>query len=182
MQPIGPLMREHRLIERMVGLLEAELAEIGKVNKASPGFIKTAIDFFRTYANRTHHGKEEEILFKGLAAKPISAEHRSLMNELLAEHEISRRTIGSLESDIRSYEKGSDTLAEIKSHLETLVKLYPRHIEKEDKHFFYPAMEYFSREECNKMLQEFWDFDRGLIHEKYQAVVEGLKKEREKPE
>ncbi len=37
-----------------------------------------------------------------------------------------------------------------------------------------PCMEYFSREEQDRMLQEFWEFDRRLIHEKYISVVEQL--------
>ena len=34
-----------------------------------PVFIDTAVDFIHTYADRCHHGKEEDILFKALAAK-----------------------------------------------------------------------------------------------------------------
>ncbi len=31
--------------------------------------------------------------------------------------------------------------------METLIKRYPVHIEKEDKHFFIPSMEYLSMQE-----------------------------------
>jgi hemerythrin-like domain-containing protein len=62
--------------------------------------------------------------------------------------------------------------------LERLVDFYPAHIEKEDKHFFYPILDYFSKEEQDKMLLEFWEFDRKLIHEKYQKMVEGLEKQK----
>jgi hemerythrin-like domain-containing protein len=57
-----------------------------------------------------------------------------------------------------------------------LVTLYPAHIEKEDKRFFYPCLEYFSREEQDKMLAEFWEFDRKMIHEKYQNVIASWEK------
>lgn len=56
--------------------------------------------------------------------------------------------------------------------LEKLVKFYPVHIEKEDKHFFIPIMQYFSDAEQSAMLEEFWVFDKGMIHEKYKRVVE----------
>jgi hypothetical protein len=46
---------------------------------------------------------------------------------------------------------------------------------KEDKSFFYPSLEYFSKEEQDQMLQEFWEFDRKLIHEKYQKIVDDIK-------
>ncbi len=52
------------------------------------------------------------------------------------------------------------------------MKFYPVHIEKEDKHFFLPCLGYFSKEEQDIMLGEFWEFDRKMIHEKYRKVVE----------
>ena len=56
--------------------------------------------------------------------------------------------------------------------LEDLVAFYPRHIEKEDKHFFFPILNYFSAEEQDGMLREFYEFDRRMIHEKYRKVLE----------
>ena len=34
--------------------------------EVDPVFIDTAVDFIRTYADRCHHGKEEDLLFKAL--------------------------------------------------------------------------------------------------------------------
>ena len=42
----------------------------------------------------------------------------------------------------------------------------------EDKRFFYPCMNYFSEEEQAALLQQFYEFDRNMIHEKYRQVVE----------
>jgi hemerythrin-like domain-containing protein len=41
--------------------------EIEKSRKVDPVVIDVAVDFVRMYADRTHHGKEEEILFRDLA-------------------------------------------------------------------------------------------------------------------
>ncbi|MDO8715580.1 MAG: hypothetical protein Q7J73_02050, partial [Dehalococcoidales bacterium] len=46
------------------------------------------------------------------------------------------------------------SLEEIESCLKELVRFYPAHIEKEDKHFFYPCLEYLSEKEQQDMLQE----------------------------
>ena len=176
MKPIGPLMREHRLIERMIGLLKTEMQRITKDNTdVNINFLNLAIDFFRTYADRTHHGKEEDILFKALVKKRLTIEHEKIMDELVAEHILARKTVGILASAIASYKKNNlSSLEDIDEYLIQLVTLYPRHIEKEDKHFFYPILEYFTKKEQDVMLQEFWEFDRGMIHEKYQKTVEGL--------
>ncbi|MGE5790278.1 MAG: hemerythrin, partial [Syntrophaceae bacterium] len=58
--------------------------------------------------------------------------------------------------------------------LKELVDFYPGHIEKEDKRFFFPCLEYFTQAEQDRMLQEFRDFDRNMIHEKYRTVVENF--------
>ena len=60
--PVGPLMMEHRLIEYMIALMEKEVERIRKEKRVNFEFIETAVDFFRTYADRLHHGKEEYIV------------------------------------------------------------------------------------------------------------------------
>ena len=72
------------------------------------------------------------------------------------------------------YLKGEDTLQEVIAYLKELAQFYPQHIKKEDKNFFYPCMNYFTKEEQDKMLSEFYEFDRNMIHEKYRKVVEKL--------
>jgi hemerythrin-like domain-containing protein len=175
MKPIGPLMWEHRLIERMVVLLERELGRAAGRDGVSTGFIEAAVDFFRVYADRTHHGKEEEILFKTLDGKQLSGEHRKIMSELIAEHQQARELVGGLDRAGAAYQRGdTEAPGNITAALRGLVTLYPKHIEKEDKHFFFPLLDYLTEGEQDVMLQQFWEFDRGMIHEKYRAVVEGL--------
>ena len=58
MQARGPLMIEHRLIERMILLIKDALLQIEVTYKADPVFVDLAVDFIRIYADRTHHGKE----------------------------------------------------------------------------------------------------------------------------
>ena len=177
MMPIDQLMSEHRLIERMIKLMRVELRKIKETNEANPSFISAAVDFLRMYADLCHHGKEEGILFEGLVKKGMSDEHRNMMYELIKEHVYARKTVSSLENARESYVKGNtNSLKDILKLINELVELYPMHIEKEDKRFFHPCMKYFTEQEQEEMLQKFWDFDRKMIHEKYQQVVEKLEK------
>lgn len=66
MLPIGPLMAEHRLIERMIKILKIEVESVKKFNEMNEILIYNVVDFIRTYADQTHHGKEENILFREL--------------------------------------------------------------------------------------------------------------------
>jgi hemerythrin-like domain-containing protein len=175
MQARGLLMIEHRLIERMLSVINDVLAKIESRHKVDPVFVDVAVDFIRVYADRTHHGKEEDILFRELNNKPLKAEDRQIMNELMEEHVFGRQTTKALVDANTRYRNGDDTaLSEIAANLQTLTEFYPKHIEKEDKVFFPSSRNYLTDEEDQALLEEFWEFDRKMIHEKYTSVVEGL--------
>ena len=177
MQARGSLMIEHRLIERMLAVIEGVIKEIKTTNQADPLFIDTAVDFIRVYADKTHHGKEEDILFRDLKNKPLSNEDRAIMDELIKEHIFGRLTTKALVQANERYRNGDEkSLEDISAKLKTLAEFYPKHIEKEDKIFFPSSRKYFTEEEDQAMLAEFREFDRKMIHEKYTAIVEGFEK------
>jgi len=168
-------MWEHRLIEQIVPLMDEKIQKMRSSAKADIVFIERAVDFFRTYADRTHHGKEEDILFLELEKKTLSDGLNRIMNELQDEHMVARKNVRILIDAGKAYREGDDSaLKKIISCMSSLIDLYPRHIEKEDKSFFFPVMDYFTPEEQNNMLNSFYEFDRKMIHEKYQDIMEGL--------
>ncbi len=169
--PVGPLMREHRLIEQMIGLLSAQIHLSEQTGRVDPQFIDAAVDFIRTYADRLHHGKEEGILFRDLESKPLIAEHRRIMVQLVEEHRYARSVVGELVAARTAYGAGGD-LAPVVENMRRLVTFYPRHIALEDKGFFLPVMKYFDAAEQKRMLEEFRTVDEQMIHEKYRSVVE----------
>ena len=172
MMPIGPLMIEHRLIEKGIKCLEKESKRIASGGKVDPVLIDTMVDFIRTYADRTHHGKEEGILFRELRKKPLSESDWQIMRELIEEHVFARKMTMELMAAKERYLMGEpEIITTLSEKLNTLAAMYPEHIAKEDKVFFPASMKYFSSEEQEAMLQEMWEFDRGMIHIRYQDVV-----------
>ena len=177
MQARGPLMIEHRLIERMIAVIKDVLTKIESTPEVDPVFVDTAVDFIRTYADRTHHGKEEDILFRDLSRRALSAKDRQVMTELMDEHVFGRRTTEALVAANTRYRNGDKSaLKEITETLRTITEFYPKHIQKEDKIFFPAYMAYLTHEEDQTMLAEFRKFDQEMIHEKYRSVVEGIEK------
>lgn len=170
-------MIEHRLIERMVAVLDRQRASIDGGGRPDNDLLDTAADFMRTYADRCHHGKEEELLFAKLKTKEMSADMVAAMDQLIADHARSRQLVGRMR-ELNGRSRGGEAAAasELVGVLGELVKLYPDHIAREDKHFFPAAMHYLSREESDTLLHQFSEFDRKIIHEKYAAVVEGAEK------
>jgi hemerythrin-like domain-containing protein len=172
MMPVGPLMIEHRLIERMIEVMRKELINTEKGDNLNPHLIGLAVEFIQTYADKCHHGKEENILFRDLKKKNLQREHRRIMEELIEEHRWGRETTKKLvEANLRYVNGEKEAARDIVNFTRELVIFYPKHIEKEDRHFFIPCMKYFTDEEKEHMLTEEWEFDKNFIHEKYKDVV-----------
>jgi hemerythrin-like domain-containing protein len=166
-------MIEHRLIERMVEVIRKKIAVMEREKAVDTSFVSDAVDFIRVYADRCHHGKEEDILFRDLEKKDLSEEHARILGELVEEHRRARRLTGEVVDLNARYLNGQkELLGDILDRLRALAAMYPPHIEKEDKRFFIPCMGYFSGQEQESMLQEERDFDREFIHKLYRERVE----------
>lgn len=175
MIPIGQLMIEHRLIERMINLMKDEMDWIGEHRRVDPVFLETVVYFMRHYTDICHHGKEEQVYFAALEKKPLTEEHRKTMEDLIQEHAFARRTVDDIEDAKNSFVTGDkEAMAKVISALNIITLFYPQHLDKEEHHFFYPSMEYFSKEEKDRMLQDFTAFDSRLYHEEHSRIVEDL--------
>lgn len=171
-KPIGILMREHRLIERILPPLQTELNKLSVKPEVDPVIITSAVKFFTQYTDLTHHGKEEKILFRELEKKELSPKALQTMNELKRQHDFAREAVNRLKKANNLFIEGEkNSINEIRDSLVNLIVFYPDHISKEDNTFFYPVMSYFTEEEQDKMVQEFWEYDRELIDVGYKKIV-----------
>jgi hemerythrin-like domain-containing protein len=177
MMPVAPLMIEHRLIERMIRVIAAELSRIEGTGEVNPGFVDVTVDFIRNYADNCHHGKEENILFRDLERKPLTTELERILKELIEEHRRGREVVGEM---VKAKERlllgESQAVSSMIECMHWLVDFYPKHIEKEDRHFFLPCMGYFTSEEKDALLYEEMEFDRNFVHVRYKTVVESAER------
>lgn len=173
MKPYEPLKVEHELIERLFKLVNEEIARINTTGKANKDFIDVVTDFFITYVDVAHHGKEENILFAELEKKNITSDHKEMMQALLDEHKLGRKVVNQLIESSESYFNGdANELQNIKARFKDFVDLYTEHIDKEDNDYFIKIMNYFSQAEQDELIQKFWRFDIKLIHEKYAKLFD----------
>ena len=176
MLPAGPLMIEHRLIEQTISLIRKESEDIINTGRVDLSLLTDMVDFMRTYADRCHHGKEEDILFRVLEKKEMTEEHRAMMARLVDDHRRSRALTSQLNDLLLPFRRGArGAVEEVVEILQALSTVYPDHIEREDKHFFPAAMKYLTNEERDAMLKEFEKFDALLVHDHYKAEVERMK-------
>ena len=175
LSPADALGLEHDLIRRVVRVLERQAARIEEEGQIDPVFLTTIVDFIHTYAGRVHHGKEEEILFRQLDDKDLSAEHRRMMEELATEHVEMRRAVEELRQAKERYGEGEEAaLGVIQDRLHTLIDLYPDHMKTEDETFFLAAMDYLDDAERQQVMEQMRGHDRAMIHERYGAMADDL--------
>jgi len=175
MLPVGPLMEEHRVIEKIVPIIR-RIAAAGRCDgKIDLREVDLTLDFVRAYADRCHHGKEEDILFAALDRKPLAAGHRKTLDELVEEHKQGRRAVREAVETAEACRCGDQAqLPVIIERLEFLADFYPGHIKKEDRGFFLPVMDYFDGAEKQKLIEAEREFDRCLIHAIYRDRIKGL--------
>ncbi len=175
MKPRGPLMIEHRLIEKVLKVAEHRAPSFSGT-AYDPIFVETIVDFVRTYADRTHHGKEEDILFAELAKVRLDSADAAMMADLVEEHRQARARVKSIVELNEAFKRGDRTVVpKIAELVLWLAAFYPVHIRKEDREFFPNTERYFTPAQLQQMLERFWEFDRAMIHEKYQRVYEAIK-------
>ncbi len=177
MTPIERLAAEHRLIDRMLEVMKRQVERMNACGEVDHDVVDVVVDFMRTFADLTHHGKEETILFAQLAAKSPADELARTMAELKREHEFVRERTTLLVAAQELHLRGSgDALQKVTQIMGELIDFYPPHEKKEETQFFVASMGYFDDAETDEMLREMAQFDRNVIHEKYTRLVEAMEK------
>ncbi|MEI6241954.1 MAG: hemerythrin domain-containing protein [Chlamydiota bacterium] len=172
-KPLSFLIHEHILIEKALALFD----DLLHTSVTQVEVLDRLVDFFRTYADRCHHGKEENILFTQSREKTLTPELKKLLEDLEFDHKKGRSLVTLIDDTNQFFKKGDFTLKDhcIKN-IKELLSLYFRHIEKENTIFFPGILPYFSASELEKMYDAFENFDQKMIHERYQKIVDDTKK------
>ncbi len=173
------MVDEHKLILRMIALVErnTELLEAGKFRNWQ--FYIDAVDFIRNYADRFHHAKEEDVLFVELIKNGMP-EKQSPIEAMHMEHDEGRAHVRAIEEAAQKALDGEAGQAVILAeHAKGYAKLLRGHIEKEDD-ILYPLAERVLPKEVRKgMLAAYTtaEQDSPGLKAKYQQLVEGYEQQ-----
>jgi len=63
MRPTETLMHEHEIILMVLDAAEREIQRMRETNAVRREYLEQMVDFFRNFADRCHHAKEENLLF-----------------------------------------------------------------------------------------------------------------------
>lgn len=134
------MVDEHKLILRMIALVEHNTALLGTGQFRNWQFYLDAVDFIRNYADRFHHAKEEDVLFTALVKNGMP-EKQSPIEAMHMEHDQGRAHVLAMEEAAQKAlagETGQATV--IAEHAAGYAALLRGHIEKEDD-ILYPLAE-----------------------------------------
>jgi hemerythrin-like domain-containing protein len=155
-------MNEHRNIERVLDCLERMTVMADTSGHLDGASARESLAFFRGYADRCHHGKEEDLLFPMMEKKGFPG-HGGPLAVMRDEHEIGRAHIRAMDQAIDGAENGdAGVLASFVHHARAYVLMLRDHIEKEDHCLFSMADGAFSAEDQQQLAAQFERADREL--------------------
>ncbi len=134
------MVEEHRLILRMIALVEANTRMLEEGKFRDWQFYLDAVDFIRNYADRFHHAKEEEVLFKALVMNGMP-EQNSPVAAMLMAHDQGRGLVRGLEeAALKALAGVPGQIPKLSENARGYAMLLRDHIDKED-HILYPLAE-----------------------------------------
>lgn len=178
MKPTEVLMNEHRVIEQVLDCLDAMVGRCERDGRVVEEPARQTIDFLRSFADRSHHGKEENQLFPMMEARGYNpgAGPTAVMR---SEHVQGRALIRAMEAAIPGATRGD---AADRSNWMTAardyIQLLRQHIDKED-HCLFPmadqALHSADQEELARRFERVEHDEIGPgVHEKYVQLADAL--------
>jgi hemerythrin-like domain-containing protein len=179
---IGKLMEEHRLILRMITLLENNARATAEGRYKEWRFYLDGVDFIRGYADRFHHAKEEDVLFTTLVMNGMP-EKNSPVAAMLMEHEQGRDYVRQLENAVSEAMEGIAGREEIiAQNAMAYAELLREHITKENG-ILYPLAERIIPEAVREdILKRYQEAEAGNLHVlggRWLAMVEKYESEQD---
>ncbi|MEE9611741.1 MAG: hemerythrin domain-containing protein [Desulfatiglandales bacterium] len=146
--PMEKLVNEHVLIKRWVAMIPEVINNLDVESEQGRQVISDSIDFIRSYADKYHHAKEEEILFK------YFDENLDIIKTMQEDHENARARVRAMLKALAKKDKEA-----ISKHLNSYQELLTEHIKKEDE-ILYPWMDRnFSITQIGELFSKFNEKD-----------------------
>ena len=163
------LTDEHQNILKVISAIKKECQAIESGQSIDNDFFTTAIDFIRNYADKFHHAKEEDILFKAMCDDSVTL-HCNPIDQMLHEHDLGRDFVKNLEIGLEENNRDK-VLANARGY----AYLLEDHIFKEDNILYPLASDVLSPAIQNQLATEFLTAEKEKFQsgakEKYLSVV-----------
>jgi hemerythrin-like domain-containing protein len=174
------LRHEHEAVTLALSILDKFLRRIGDGQEVNPEHFAQVLEFLQVFADKCHHGKEEEFLFPALEAAGIPKTGGPL-GVMLSEHERGRELIRQIADAWQKYQAGDRAAAAgLIASARNYIALLNDHIFKENNILFPMAEARLSADTQEKLLKEFDRLEVERIgagkHEQFHKTLDSLKK------
>ena len=174
------LVKEHVRILKGIEFLSMARDKIERNQHPPREFFETAVLFFRNYADKYHHFKEEYLMFGFLAQKTAGRLDLEI-GALRHQHERGREFISRLERSINGYAMGNEiAVTSLLENLSAFISVLGHHIHMEDAIFFPLVEKELSRDEKTSLLEQFVREEARLEESNSTQINDGLLAKMEK--
>lgn len=155
------LKEEHQVIKRMLKVLEAISNRLDAGEEISLEVLEQTVDFIRTFADRYHHGKEEDLLYVRAELRGVPGDGGPI-GVMLMEHEEGRGYVGEMASAIEKYAQGDrEALKDYAEGARSYAVLLMQHIDKEDNILYPITDDYLTEADQKELLERFEEVECG---------------------
>lgn len=120
--PMQKLVDEHVLIKRLLAAIPSLIEDLDLDSETGRQQIRSVIDFIRSFADKYHHSKEEDVLFKYFDA------NLDIIKAMYSDHENGRSKVRQMLAALENRDKPTLAL-----NLKGYQELLTEHITKEDE-------------------------------------------------
>ena len=172
------LKQEHGKIKLILRILEKICKRLDSGEAIEPEHLDMAIAFIQGFADKCHHGKEEDVLFPIMKEAGVKGAE-DLIRVLLIEHSMGREYVRALVEAVNAY-KSSDieAPAKISQNAMKYVRLLDPHIDNENSTLFPMADNSLSEAQQAAVADGFVRIETDVIgvdrHEEFQKMLDDL--------
>ncbi|HOX84763.1 MAG TPA: hemerythrin domain-containing protein [bacterium] len=168
--PTDMLEQEHRSIAKVVAVTSELADRIEAKQPIDREILRNIVEFMRVFADRCHHGKEEDLLFPLLVANGVPVRGCPI-GALTAEHVKGRSLVQGLAKATEALAANSDSgRSDLVSNLRGIADLYPGHIWKEDYLLFPMTNKILRAEQLEALYRGFLQVDQKIGKSVYQRL------------
>lgn len=178
MRPTEILKDEHQGIKTGLRILGRIADKLNSGQAVPPEHLEQLVDFIRTFADRCHHGKEEDLLFVEMEKAGVPKEGGPIA-VMLVEHDQGRGYVRGMAEAIPGYKAGDPAAArKFAQNAHNYIGLLTQHIDKEDNILYVIADMHLSDEQQACLLEGFDRVEMERIgpgkHEEYHHMLDRL--------
>jgi len=164
------LRKEHEAILYVLQILDKMMEKDSRDTESLLHYCSEVVHFLKIFADKCHHGKEENYLFKELVNKGIPNEGGPI-GVMLREHALGRDYIAQMGRSLD--EKNIDGFNNAAALYRDLLR---QHIDKENNVLFVMADRVIDEQEQNLLFEQFEKHEEDVIghgvHEKLHAMID----------